>query len=217
MRLLTIICLLSAILPFSACSQTPKSKPESAKKAVYVPKREGHAVATFAGGCFWCTEGVLERLRGVEEAVSGYTGGHTKNPTYEEISEGNTGHAEAVQILYDPKLITYKQLLEAFFATHDPTTLNRQGPDVGTQYRSAIFYRTKEEEQLARQVMEEVVRTGKVKVPIVTEVVPFKEFFEAEEYHQNYYNRNPNQPYIRAVARPKVEKLEKEFKDQLKK
>jgi len=217
MKSLSVICLFAILLPFAACSQQQNKSNNTSQRTVYMPKREGLAVATFAGGCFWCTEGVLERLNGVEEAVSGYSGGNTKNPTYEQVSAGTSGHAEAVQIWYDPQKITYRELLEAFFATHDPTTLNRQGADIGTQYRSAVFYRTKEEEAIAWQVIRNLEQSGKIKGKVVTEIAPFTAFYEAEDYHQNYYNRNPNQPYIRAVAKHKVEKLEKEFKDKLKK
>lgn len=172
--------------------------------------------ATFAGGCFWCTEGYFERLKGIRRVVSGYTGGTKDNPTYEEVSSGATGHAEAVQIYYDPMLLSYRELLKAFFLTHDPTTLNRQGPDIGEQYRSAIFYHNPEQKEMAEQYIAELELSGTYKNKIVTQVEPFTKFWEAEEYHQDFYRRNPDNPYIESVAKPKMKKFEKVFGSKLK-
>ena len=173
-------------------------------------------VATFAGGCFWCTEAYFERLEGVDRVISGYTGGKEKNPTYEQVSAGRTGHAEAVNIFYNPNEISYKELLEVFFATHDPTTLNRQGPDVGKQYRSAIFYHNDEQKQEAENYISSLNDAGAYPNKIVTQVEPFTKFWIAEEYHQDYYSRNPDDPYVVTVARPKVIKFENAFRSALK-
>ena len=171
---------------------------------------------TFANGCFWCTEAVFQRLKGVESVVSGYTGGHTPNPTYKQVCIGSTGHAEAIQITFDPKIVSYDQLLEVFWKTHDPTTLNRQGNDVGTQYRSAIFYHNEEQKRLAEEYKKKLSEAGIWKDPIVTEIVPFSTFYNAEDYHQDYYNQNTYQPYCSFVITPKVKKLESLFRDRLK-
>lgn len=179
-------------------------------------KMENLEKATFGSGCFWCTEAVFERLKGVYKVVSGYSGGTVENPTYEQVCTGKTGHAEVTQITYDPKVITYDELLEVFWKTHDPTTLNRQGNDVGTQYRSVIFYHNDEQKRLAEKYKEELNKSGIWDKPIVTEIVPFTNFYPAENYHQNYYDNNPSQPYCSFVITPKVEKFEKVFKDKLK-
>ena len=172
--------------------------------------------ATFGSGCFWCTEAVFERLNGVQKVVSGYAGGTVENPTYEEVCSETTGHAEVTQITYDPKVITYDELLEVFWKTHDPTTLNRQGNDVGTQYRSVIFYHNEEQKQFAEKYKEELIKSGAWDKPIVTEISPINNFYSAEGYHQDYYENNPNQGYCAFVIAPKVEKFEKVFKDKLK-
>lgn len=172
--------------------------------------------ATFAGGCFWCTEAYFERLKGVDRVVSGYTGGKEENPTYQQVSYGRTGHAEAVQILYNPAEITYRELLEVFFATHDPTTLNRQGPDVGKQYRSAIYYHDQEQQKLARDYMRQLEEAGTFRRKIVTQLEPLNKFWIAEDYHQDYYRRNPDDPYVVSVARPKVKKFEDAYRNKLK-
>lgn len=173
--------------------------------------------ATFAGGCFWCFEALFKKLKGVEEAVSGYTGGRTDNPSYEEVSSGNTGHAEAVQIKFDPSVISFEQLVEIFFRLHNPTTLNQQGSDLGEQYRSVIFYHTEKQKEIAEKVMEKFESEKVYDEPIVTEIVFFIKFYKAEDYHQNYYenNRNSN-PYCRIVIDPKIQKLYKDFKDKVK-
>jgi peptide-methionine (S)-S-oxide reductase len=173
--------------------------------------------ATFGSGCFWCTEAVFERLNGVHSVVSGYAGGTIENPTYEEVCNGTTGHAEVTQITYDPDVITFDELLEVFWKTHDPTTLNRQGNDVGTQYRSVIFYHDGEQKQLAEKYKVELDKSGAWDKPIVTEISPLTKYSEAEDYHQDYYENNPNQGYCAFVIAPKVEKFEKVFKDKLKK
>jgi len=173
--------------------------------------------ATFGGGCFWCTEAVFERLEGVEEVIAGYAGGEKENPSYEEVSSGRTEYAEVIQISYDPEKISYEELLEVFWNTHDPTTPNRQGPDVGPQYRSVIFYHDETQKRLAQASKTKVGASRKYKDSIVTEILPLKNFFKAEEYHQNYYRSNPQAPYCQVVVNPKLEKLEKEFKEKLKK
>ena len=173
--------------------------------------------ATFGSGCFWCTEAIFERLDGVVTVESGYSGGKVDNPTYEEVCSGTTGYAEVTQITYDSSIITYDELLEVFWKTHDPTTLNRQGNDVGTQYRSVIFYNNDEEKELAEKYKAELDKSGAWDNPIVTEISPFTKFYSAEGYHQDYYNNNPNQGYCAFVIAPKVEKFEKVFRDKLKK
>jgi len=165
------------------------------------------AFATFAGGCFWCTETLFARLYGVDEVVPGYTGGDIKNPAYKEVCTGRTGHAECVQITFDETLITYKILLEVFFDTHDPTTLNRQGNDVGTQYRSGIFYHSNEQKEIAETFIYDMERQQRFSNPIVTEITAFDTFYAAEIEHKDYYNLNKNQPYCAAVISPKVKKL----------
>ena len=173
--------------------------------------------ATFGAGCFWCVEAVFERLKGVETVESGYTGGHTKNPTYKEICTGRTGHAEVVQITFDPKVVSFGELLEVFWKTHDPTTLNRQGNDVGTQYRSAVFYHDHQQKAEAEKYKKKLDEAGVFDDPIVTEISPLGVYYAAENYHQEYFEQNPNQPYCRLVIAPKVDKFEKVFKDKLKK
>jgi peptide-methionine (S)-S-oxide reductase len=173
--------------------------------------------ATFANGCFWCTEAIFEELDGVISATSGYTGGQTTSPTYKEVCSGTTGHAECLQIVYDPSKVTFDELLEVFWQTHDPTTLNRQGADVGTQYRSGIFYHTAEQKEKAEKYKSELDKSGAFNNPIVTEVTPFTVFYPAEDYHQQYFELNGNtNPYCKIVIQPKLEKFRKVFKDKLK-
>jgi len=174
-------------------------------------------VATLAGGCFWCLEAVFNDLQGVESVVSGYSGGHVPHPTYEQVCDDATGHAEVVQISFDPAVISYRDLLQVFFTVHDPTTLNRQGPDAGTQYRSAIFYHSPDQKATAEEVMRELTEAGVWSDPIVTEVTSFEVFYPAEDYHQRYFERNPNQPYCRMVVAPKVAKFRKQYLSRLKK
>ena len=173
--------------------------------------KDNLAIATFGNGCFWCTEAIFQQLKGVETVVSGYTGGQVKNPTYKEVCTGTTGHAEAIQITYDPSVISYREILDVFFYTHDPTTLNRQGADVGTQYRSAIFYHNKEQEADAKTIIAQLTAEGVYADPIVTEVSPIGVYYKAEDYHMNYYNNNKNQGYCRAVINPKLDKFMKKY------
>lgn len=178
--------------------------------------RTDREVATLGGGCFWCTEAVFDRLQGVIDVVSGYSGGRQPNPTYEQVCSGATGHAEVVQITFDPNVISFRELLEVFFTIHDPTTLNRQGADVGTQYRSVIFYHSPEQRETAEQVIAELNREVIWKDPIVTEVAPFTAFYPAEAYHQEYYTRNPYQPYCQIVVAPKLAKFRQKYASKLK-
>ena len=173
-------------------------------------------VATLGGGCFWCLEAVFEQLQGVEKVESGYAGGTVPNPTYKQVCTGATGHAEVVQLTFDPEVVTFREILEVFFTIHDPTTLNRQGADVGTQYRSAIFYHSPEQKAVAEQVIQEIEAAGIWDHPIVTEVTPLNTFFRAEDYHQGYFQRNPYQPYCQVVIAPKVAKFRKQFLSRLK-
>jgi peptide-methionine (S)-S-oxide reductase len=172
--------------------------------------------ATLGAGCFWCVEAVYQDVKGVHEVASGYAGGHVKNPTYQQVCTGATGHAEVVQITFDPEVISYEDILYIFWRTHDPTTLNRQGADIGTQYRSAIFYHTEEQKATAEKSKRETDASHLWPDPIVTEIAPYSDFYKAEGYHQNYYRDNPNQPYCRVVIDPKVRKFRKEFQDKLK-
>jgi peptide-methionine (S)-S-oxide reductase len=174
------------------------------------------AKATFAGGCFWCTEAVYAELKGVKRVTSGYIGGQLPNPTYKQVCTGLTGHAEAIEIEYDPEAVSFAKLLEVFFATHDPTTLNRQGADVGTQYRSGVFYHDDEQKRIAQEVIAKLDAARVFPRKIVTEVTPASTFYRAEDYHQDYFANNPQQPYCQAVAAPKVEKVRKVFKDLVK-
>jgi len=176
----------------------------------------GVEIATLAGGCFWCLEAVYDQMKGVHSVESGYMGGHTGNPTYADVCSGDTGHAEAVRITFDPKVTSYADLLNVFFAIHDPTTPNRQGSDEGTQYRSVIFYHSPEQKRLAEQVIAELSRSKLYDDPIVTEVSPAGTFHPAEDYHQEYFQRNPRQPYCQFVVAPKVAKFRKSFLDRLK-
>ena len=173
-------------------------------------------IATFGGGCFWCVEAIFERVNGVHQVESGYSGGHVINPDYKMVTSGTTGHAEVIQITFDPEVVSYLELLEIFFKTHDPTTLNRQGADVGTQYRSIVLYHNEQQNKLAREIIQDLDSEVIWNNPIVTTVEPFEEFYSAEAYHQEYYENNPNQGYCRLVINPKVEKFEKVFKEKLK-
>ena len=186
------------------------------KNNIQVEITKGMEIATFAGGCFWCTEAIFLEIDGVEKVVSGYIGGTTKNPTYRDICSGTTGHAEAIQITFDPKKVTYEDLLEVFFGTHDPTTLNRQGADVGTQYRSEIFYHSESQKEKAEKYISFISREKLYDKEIVTKVSKATIFYPAEEYHQNYYNQNAEQGYCQMVIAPKLEKLRKYYKSKLK-
>ena len=172
--------------------------------------------ATLAAGCFWCVEAVFDDLVGVEDVVSGYSGGHTENPTYKEVCSETTGHAEVVQIRFDPSQLTFKELLQVYFTVHDPTTLNRQGGDIGTSYRSVIFYHSEEQKRVAHEVISEITAEGVYDAPIVTEVTAFDKFWPAEDYHQEYLANNPTQPYCAAVVAPKVAKFRQKFTARLK-
>jgi peptide-methionine (S)-S-oxide reductase len=205
------------VLVFTSC--TAKEKPvvkEEFKEPVRIKVKEGMEIATFAGGCFWCTEAVFLEIKGVEKVVSGYIGGKTKNPTYKDICTGETGHAEAIQITYNTKEVAYEDLLEVFFGTHDPTTLNRQGADVGTQYRSEIFYHSEAQKVKAENYIELLVKEKLYDKSIVTKISSATQFYPAEDYHQNYYNQNSSQGYCQMVIAPKLEKLHKYYKSKLK-
>lgn len=177
---------------------------------------EKSEVATLGGGCFWCLEAVFDDLRGVEHVESGYAGGHASDPSYQEVCAGTTGHAEVVRVTFDPRELSYKEILEVFFTIHDPTTLNRQGADIGTQYRSAIFYHTPEQKEIAERTIAELDAARIWDAPIVTEVVPSEKFYEAEDYHQQYFLKNPNQGYCRMIVAPKVAKFRTHFLEKLK-
>ncbi len=214
----TVISL--AALPACAQNSAPDKKLMTATNNTTTPTpAPGQTdTATFANGCFWCTEAIFEQLDGVISATSGYTDGHVKNPTYKQVCTGETGHAEALQIVYDPSKISFDELLEVFWETHDPTTLNRQGADVGTQYRSGIYYHNNEQKEKAEKYKAELDKSGAFDNPIVTEIKPASEFFTAEDYHQQYFELNEgNNPYCKVVIRPKVDKFRKVFKDKLKK
>lgn len=188
----------------------------SQSKNQVVTPTEGKDVVTLGGGCFWCIEAFFDALEGVEDAESGYSGGRVENPTYQQVCTGTTGHAEVVQITFDPRIISFREILEVFFTMHDPTTLNRQGADTGTQYRSVIFYRSPEQKAVAEEVVREIENAQVWEAPIVTEIVPFKAFYKAEDYHQEYYKLNPGQGYCRVVIDPKMEKLREHFRKKLK-
>ena len=202
------------LLAGASCGQRKNSENTTAMNNQEIEK--GMALATFGNGCFWCTEAIFQQLKGVTKVVSGYAGGKVKKPTYKEVCSGLTGHAEVIQITYEPSVITYDELLEVFWQTHDPTTLNRQGADVGTQYRSAVFYHSDEQKQLAETYKRKLDESGAFDKPIVTEISPLSEYYPAEDYHQNYYNLNGSAPYCSYVIQPKLEKFKKVFKDKLK-
>lgn len=209
--LLSTVLLLSAL---GSCAQKETRKADSPKETNRMNMHTD--TITLGTGCFWCTEAVFQQLEGVESATSGYSGGHVVNPTYEEVCNKTTGHAEVIQVVFDPKRISVDDLLEVFWQTHDPTTLNRQGNDVGPQYRSVIFYHNDEQRQKAEDYKAKLDKSGAWDKPIVTAIEPFKNFYKAEDYHQNYYNNNGNAPYCYFVIRPKLEKFEKVFKSKLK-
>lgn len=174
---------------------------------------ENLQTATLAGGCFWCTEAIFRRLKGVVTVTPGYSGGKVENPTYEQVCSGNSGHAEAIRIKFDPEILPFGKLLEVFFRLHDPTTLNKQGADIGTQYRSAIFYHDEKQKEIAEKIKGEIEKSGMYHNKIVTEIVPYTAFYEAEDHHKNYYENYKNQPYCQVVIDPKIQKLYKEFKE----
>lgn len=199
-----------------ACAQSVKTDKRAERKEPSAAELDTLSKAYFASGCFWCVEGVFESVEGVREVVSGYTGGQTENPTYEQVCTGRTGHAEAVEVYYDPRKVSYEELLTVFFGSHDPTTQNRQGPDSGTQYRSAIFYSTDTERKLAKSYIDSLLDHSVYPV-IVTEVSPLTKFYKAEIYHQNYECRNPNNPYVQNVSVPRIEKFKAAYPEYLKK
>lgn len=211
-KLLALLVIMMTLAGTSCAQQSKKQQPMNLQAT-----EPGLEIATFGNGCFWCTEAIFQRVEGVTKVVSGYTGGKVKNPTYKEVCSGLTGHAEAIQITFDSKRISYVELLEIFWQTHDPTTLNRQGADVGTQYRSAIFYHTEEQKEKAITYKQKLDESGAFDNPIVTEISPATEFYPAEDYHQNYFNLNGSAPYCSYVIQPKVEKFKKVFKEKLKK
>lgn len=173
-------------------------------------------IATFGGGCFWCTEAIFKEMKGVQSVISGYSGGDIVNPSYREVCSGRTGHAEVVEIEFDPQIVSFQELLEVFWATHDPTTLNRQGADIGTQYRSVIFYHNEKQKEIAETIKQRLNEENVFEKPVVTEISAWKNFFRAEDYHQDYFERNPGQGYCQFVIVPKLEKFRKIFKEKLK-
>lgn len=219
-RILNMVALLAFTIQLSACAQNSNyEKSNTFRKMNNTnPATQQHKteVATFAAGCFWCVEAQYQQLKGVEKVESGYIGGHIENPTYKQVCTGETGHAEACNIYYDPAVISYDELLAAFWIAHDPTQLNRQGNDVGTQYRSAIFYHNEEQKQKAEEYKKKLDEEKAFNGPIVTEISPYTKFYKAEDYHQNYYNDNPSQGYCVFVVKPKMDKFRKVFQDKLK-
>ncbi len=205
---------LTAALPITQAEPTTRTEKENMNDRNPQPAKLSEA--TFGGGCFWCTEAVFLELKGVKSVVSGYSGGERKNPTYKQVTTGRTGHAEVIHIEYDPNKISYKELLEVFWKTHDPTTLNQQGNDVGTQYRSVVFYHDKVQQELAEKYLQKLDESGAFANPIVTEISPFEAFYPAEDYHQQYYELNGEQPYCRFIIQPKLEKFRQAFADKLK-
>lgn len=208
-----LLAFLTGALIFTNCAAKEAPQKEAMESKIEIVNPD---TAYFASGCFWCTEAVFERVEGVGEVVSGYSGGTSPNPTYNEVAAGRTDYAESVRVIYDPNVISYSELVEIFYGSHDPTQLNRQGPDVGKQYRSAIFYQTDEQKRIAQEWKQKLDNSGKYDDPIVTKISAFMSFYIAEEYHQDYYANHPNNRYIVNVSKPKVEKFEKEFQDKLK-
>lgn len=212
MQKILLVCI-SAMLSLTSCA---------AKKATKAPQpvistSANTDTVTFGNGCFWCTEAIFQEVEGVISVESGYSGGSVENPTYEQVGSGVSGHAECLNIIYDPTKVSYDELLEIFWQTHDPTTLNRQGNDIGTHYRSVIFYHNQSQKDVAEKYKKELNQSGAFTNPVVTTLEPFKKFYKAENYHQGYYNQNGSEPYCQFVIRPKVDKFRKVFKDKLKK
>ena len=209
---------LSLLITFSTGCKNPEDQGTKSAIAnadpVEVPEQNGLKKAYFASGCFWCVEAVFESVKGVKEAISGYSGGHTKNPTYKESNTGTTGHAEAVEVIYDPSVVDFATLTDVYFGSMDPTQKNGQGPDIGSQYRSIIFYQNEEQKKIIQKKMEQL--KSKYSEPIAVEVLPFQKFWKAEEYHQNYERRNPNDPYIRNVSIPRIQRFKRKFPHLLK-
>jgi peptide-methionine (S)-S-oxide reductase len=211
-KFMTLVTLFALVNLLGAASVLASGTKQDKKEK----KKMSKEVATVAGGCFWCIEAPFDELIGVQKAVSGYSGGHVKNPSYKQVTTGTTGHAEVVQVTFDPSVISYQEILEVLFTLHDPTTLNRQGNDIGPQYRSAIFYHSPEQKAIAEKFIADLTAAKAYKDPIVTEVQPFTEFYSAEAYHQEYYVNNPNQGYCSYVIAPKIKKFRKQFADKLK-
>jgi peptide-methionine (S)-S-oxide reductase len=211
-----LLIYLALVATLSACSQSPSSHQKITLPAMNTSS-DTLEIATFGAGCFWCVEAVYQQVNGVIKVESGYAGGQVKNPSYKEVCTGRTGHAEVCQITFDPRIVNYNQLLEVFFGTHDPTTLNRQGGDVGTQYRSSIMYHNDAQKNAAEIAIQAANASGNWNDPVVTEVVPFDTFYRAEDYHMDYFNLHGEQPYCQMVVRPKVEKFKKTFSEYLKK
>lgn len=211
-----IFSILVCALTLTACAQKSEQNTALNDHNKKVENMDNLEVATLGAGCFWCVEAIFQNLKGVEKVESGYSGGEVINPSYREVCTGRTGHAEVVQVYFHPDQISFAEILEVFFETHDPTTLNRQGADTGTQYRSAIFYHNDKQKEVAELAKSAANESGNWSDPIVTEISPYKNFFVAEDYHQDYYNLNGTQPYCSAVITPKVEKFKKKFKEKLK-
>lgn len=214
MKFIMLSTILLSVISLVSCNSS--STQNKGLSEEIIPTGIKTDTATFGTGCFWCTEAVFQELKGVYKVTSGYSGGTVKNPTYEDVCSGTTGHAECLQIIYDPKVISFDELLEVFWESHDPTTLNRQGNDVGTQYRSVIFFHDAEQKRKAEEYKMKLDKSGAYNNPIVTEISPFNHFYAAEDYHQDYYRLHGSQPYCTFVIRPKVEKFEKVFKNKLK-
>ncbi len=217
------LTLFIGLMLFASCNGESEAEKNTVKKdtihdqeSVHYPK-ENLTRAYFASGCFWCVEAVFESIEGVEEAISGYSGGHTSEPTYRSIGTGNTGHSESVEVIYDSTVVSYNQLLRVYYDSHDPTTINGQHPDFGSQYRSMIFYRNAKEKELANQYKFDLDKSGDYPKPIATEIVPFKKFWAAEGYHQNYEKLHPNESYVKNVSIPRLKKAQAKFPELLKK
>lgn len=221
MKYLKLGILLAIALFTTSCESKIKNKTEPAKEVVLVEKYskqdlQDYETAYFASGCFWCVEAIFESVKGVKEVISGYSGGTEENPTYEQVGYGKTSHAEAVEVYYNPKEISYFELVQVFFGSHDPTSLNQQGPDRGTQYRSIAFYKNPEEKKIIETYMAALEESGMYQDPIVTEVTAFSKFYDAEDYHQDYERKNPNNSYVRNVSIPRLNRFKKNFPDYLK-
>lgn len=215
MKYISLIVLLFTLNTSCRNAEEKATSPEIANaEPVEVPAQDGLKRAYFASGCFWCVEAVFESVKGVKEAVSGYSGGHTRNPTYEESNTGTTGHAEAVEVIYDPSVIKFETLVDVYFGSMDPTQKNGQGPDMGSQYRSIAFYQNQEQKKIIEQKIKEI--SSQYEKPIAVEVLPFQKFWKAEAYHQNYERNNPNHPYIRSVSIPRINKFKRKFPELLK-
>lgn len=222
MKFLQLFILLGVTLISTSCESKIKNKKEPAKEVVLVQKfskqdLQDYETAYFASGCFWCVEAIFESVRGVKEVISGYAGGTEENPTYEQVAYGKTSHAEAVEVYYNPKEISYIELVQVFFGSHDPTSLNRQGPDRGAQYRSIAFYKNPKEKKIIETYMAALEDSGNYEDPIVTEVTAFTKFYDAEDYHQDYERKNPNNSYVRQVSVPRLNRFKTNFPDYLKK